>query len=292
MKLRTKFNLVIFGVFAIGSGVLAILSQELLLRNAEIQVQREARQLMESALAVRAYTNQQVRPILLPLMDQTFHSPAVAAFSAIETFHRLNETLPYYSYKEPTLNPTNPRDKADEWQAEIIGRFRADSSLKEIHGTRVVAGKELLYVARPITIRDRACLGCHSTPEAAPASMIKVYGDKGGFGWELNETVGMQIVTVPTEIPKELAYEALQRFLIGLGSVMVVLFIALNLMLSRVVIRPLLNMANSADRISRGELDVEPLISDGKDEIAMLAQSFGRMRDSLEIAMKAMRQRH
>jgi len=291
MKLRTKFNLVIITVFVAGAAALAWLSHSLLIRNAEVQIQREAGQLMESALAVRAYTNQQVRPLLLPQMDQVFHAPAVAAFSAIETFRRLHEKLPYYSYNEPTLNPTNPRDKADTWQSEVIGRFRADPNLKEISGTRVISGKEVLYIARPITIKDPACLTCHSTPAAAPASMLKVYGDQGGFGWQLNETVGMQLVTVPTEVPKQLAYAALKTFLGGLGAVMLVLFIVLNLMLSRLVIRPVLSMANAADRISRGEMDGEPFSRPGKDEISLLAQSFDRMHNSLEIAMKSMRQR-
>lgn len=291
MKLRTKFNLVIFTVFVAGAAVLAWLSHTLLIRNAEVQIQREAGQLMESALAVRAYTNQQVRPLLLPQMDQVFHAPAVAAFSAIETFRRLHEKLPYYSYSEPTLNPTNPRDKADTWQSEVIGQFRANPNMKEITGTRVLSGKEVLYVARPITIRDGACLTCHSTPAAAPASMLKVYGEQGGFGWQMNETVGMQLVTVPTEIPKQLAYAALKTFLGGLGAVMLILFIVLNIMLSRLVIRPVLHMAGAADRISRGEMDAEPFVRSGKDEISMLAQSFERMRNSLQIAMKSMRQR-
>ena len=53
-------------------------------------------------------------------------------------------------------------------------------------------------VTYPLVIRNADCLICHSTPEKAPPSMVALYGSKNGFGWKLNETIGAQIISVPT----------------------------------------------------------------------------------------------
>jgi hypothetical protein len=36
----------------------------------------------------------------------------------------LRKHYPGYDYKEATLSPTNPRDRAAGWEADIVERFR------------------------------------------------------------------------------------------------------------------------------------------------------------------------
>ena len=64
-----------------------------------------------------------------------------------------------------------------------------------------------------------------------------------------------------------------------------VLFIAIDLMLTMLVIRPLNRMSLAADEISKGNLKIEEFDERGKDEVARLAASFNRMKRSLEKAM-------
>ena len=64
-----------------------------------------------------------------------------------------------------------------------------------------------------------ACLTCHSTPEVAPATMIKLYGPANGFGWKLNEVVGAQVVSVPMALPLRNAQHAFYTFM---GSLLAV----------------------------------------------------------------------
>jgi protein-histidine pros-kinase len=45
-------------------------------------------------------------------------------------------------------------------------------------------------------------------------------------------------------------------------------------------------MAAAADKISVGAHDIPELADSGKDEVALLARSFNRMRRSLEKAMQ------
>jgi len=183
------------------------------------------------------------------------------------------------------LNPTNPRDKPVDWEADIISQFRTDPQRKDISGARETPTGTALYLARPIRITDPGCLRCHTTPDLAPPSMVKLYGTANGFGWKQGETVGAQIVSVPMAVSLAKADRAFRTFMASLVLVFVAAFLALNLALSVLIIRPIIRMARSADQLSTGALEVPEFAVKVRDEIASLATSFNRCRRSLEKAM-------
>jgi HAMP domain-containing protein len=285
MGLRLKFNIVLTLVFAAGIAVSAWVSYELLQRNAKQEVLRNAGLMMEAALAIRGYTVSQVKPHLESQLAETFLPQTVPAFAATETFNSLRKKYPDYSYKEATLNPTNPRDRAVEWEADVVNAFRNQAGLGEYMGERMTATGPMLYLARPIQIKDPACLACHSVPSAAPASMIKIYGENNGFGWKHMEVIGAQVVSVPMSLPIKNANAAFMTFMGSLAAIFVVTFIVLNVMLSALILKPITRMSAAADKISQGDFNV-PEFGAGKDEISMLGTSFNRMRRSLQKALK------
>jgi len=116
--------------------------------------------------------------------------------------------------------------------------------------------------------------------------MVKVYGMNNGYGWKLGEVIGAQIVSVPMAVPIEKANQAFYVFMGSLAAVFVTVFIILNAMLSLLIVRPMRTMAAAADKISVGALDTPELAESGKDEVALLARSFNRMRRSLEKALR------
>jgi methyl-accepting chemotaxis protein len=291
MSLRLKFNLSLLAVMLLGLGVSGFFLHDLLQKNAREEVLHEAGLMMESALAIRAYTVDHVRPRLSKLPDDEFMPQTVPAFAATETLATLQKKYPEYGYKEATLNPTNPRDKAEAWEAKIVEGFRADGNLKESHGVRSTNFGPSLYVARPIKITNAACLACHSEPAAAPASMIRTYGDQAGFGWKLNEIVGAQVVSVPMAVPIQRARMTFYTSIGALVAIFFAMFVILNIMLDRLVIKPIVRMSAAADAISGGKFDLAELDVSGKDEVARLAQSFNRMTTSLAKAMQLLRAR-
>ncbi|MDX2220143.1 MAG: DUF3365 domain-containing protein, partial [Burkholderiales bacterium] len=143
-----------------------------------------------------------------------------------------------------------------------------------------------LYLARPIQIKDPACLACHSVPAAAPASMLKLYGENNGFGWKHQEIIGAQVVSVPMDVPIKNANRAFTTFMSSLAAIFAVTFVVLNIMLSLLIVRPIREMSAAADKISTGDFDVPEFMDKGKDEISTLGTSFNRMRRSLQKAMK------
>lgn len=286
MGLRLKFNLVLIAVFAIGIACSAVISRRILLQNAKDEVQRNADLMMESAMAVRAYTVRQIKPNLELQLMRGFLPQSVPAYAATEVFNNLRKKYPEYSYKEATLNPTNPRDKTVEWEADLVTQFRNNAELTETKGERETPNGPSLYGARPIIISDEKCLACHDTVARAPASMIQMYGPANGFGWKHNEVVGAQIISVPMSVPLARADAAFRTFVYSLCAVFLLAFVVLNITLSVMVIRPIVRMSRAADEISTGNLQIPEFAVTSKDEIGVLATSFNRLRRSLEKAMK------
>lgn len=286
MRLILKFNLVFIVVFLAGLGAAGYVSWTLLQQNARDEIVQNAKVVMEAALSTRSYTTHQVRPLLLTQIKYTFLPQTVPAYSATEVVNGLKKNFPEYSYKEATLNPTNPRDRAADWEADVVNQFRGGGDGKELVGERDTPTGRSLYIARPIKVGDPSCLTCHSTVDSAPKTMIERYGPANGFGWRLNEVVGAQIVSVPMAIPIQRAEEAFRVFMISLAAVFVTIGLALNLMLWRMVIHPVVRLSKIADEVSLGNLEAPEFTTRSRDEIGTLAQSFDRMRKSLVQAMK------
>ena len=115
--------------------------------------------------------------------------------------------------------------------------------------------------------------------------MITKYGANNGFGWTLNEVIGAQVVSVPMSVPIENANRAFVTFMASLTGVFVVLFIILNVMLSFLIVRPITDMSDAANEISTGNMNIPEFPDKGRDEMALLAKSFNRMRRSLQKAI-------
>ena len=286
MKLIIKFNLVFISVFLIGLGIAAYVADTLLQQNARAEMQHSARLIMETALATRGYTSSQVGPLLQTQMKYGFLPQSVPAYSAAEVFNGLRKKFPEYSYKEATLNPTNPRNRAVDWETDVVNQFRNNTESSEIIGERDTPAGRLLYIARPIQIRDGACLACHSTVDAAPKTLVDRYGPANGFGWKMNEIIGAQVVSVPTDVPTQRARTAFRTFMLSIAGVFLFVGIVLNAMLLSMVIMPVSRLARLADQVSIGNMDVPDFHVRSRDEIRMLADSFNRMKKSVVQAMK------
>ncbi len=286
MKLLVKFNLVFVIVFAVGLALAATIARTLLREDAKSEVVDRARLLMEKSVVASAYTATQIAPLLETQMKYSFLPQSVPQYAATETLNALRGKYPDYFYKAAMLNPTNPRDRAVEWEADIIAQFVKTPKQNEFVGVRDTPAGPSLYIARAITITNPACLACHSTPAAAPKTLVERYGPNNGFGWTLNEPLGAHVVSVPMTVPLQRADRALGVVVGLLAAVFLLIGLTLNLMLWRLVIRPVSQLSAISDRVSLGELDAPEFSTRSRDEIGVLAESIARMRKSLVHAMK------
>jgi HAMP domain-containing protein len=288
MKIALKFNLLLLLLFIVSLGATYFIARQLLESNARTSVQENARIMMRSALSVRTYTASQIEPLLDGQNHYKFLPQTVPSYAATEYFNSLaaSPDLRDYAYKEATLNPTNPRDRAVEWELDVVNRFRQHPELTELVGEHEGAFGKSLYLAQPLKIKDPACLACHSTVSAAPQTMIDMYGTANGFGWKPDEIIGAQVVSVPQSVAIKRADAIVSKILYLLAGLFVVLFIVLNLMLSALIIQPMKKLGTIADLVSLGKMDAPEFPAKGADEMAVLGQSFNRMRRSLVEAIE------
>ena len=286
MGLRTKFNLVVVAVFILGMAGAGIVSYEVLQRNARQEILNTAGIIMESAMAVRAYTVQEIKPLLTVQIKRDFLPQTVPAYAATTNIHNLRQKYPEYTYKEATLNPTNPASRATDWETTIVEYFRNNSDNHELIGEHETATGPMLYMARPIQIKNTNCLTCHGKVDDAPETMLVRYGRNNGFGWQLNEVVGTQIVSAPMAIPLARAEKTFETFMAALVAVFIGVFVILNLLLQFIVIKPLKKLSAIAHEVSMGKMNVQECEARGNDEITSLAHSFNRMRRSLINALE------
>jgi HAMP domain-containing protein len=285
MSLLLRVNLALAVVFAVSAAITGIVCRSLLQRNAEHEVRAEAELMMDGALAARDYTAQEVEPLLRTQLQTQFLPQSVPFYAATEHFLRLHANRPEYAYQEATLNPTNLRDRATDWQADIIQQFRNEPGAREITGARDTAMGRSLYLARPIRA-SAECLSCHSTVAQAPATVVARYGSSNGFGWQLGDVIGAQVVSVPLASAEARASRAFRAFLASLVAVFVALLLVVNLVLYFLVMRPVRRMAQIADRLSVGDTAAPDFPVAGGAEIAALGRAFNRMRKSLDKALK------
>jgi len=286
MKLIWKFNLVLLGIFALGFVVAGYISYRSLQSNAREEILQNARLMMEAASSSRNYTITQVKPLLETQMKYHFLPQTVPAYAATEQFNELRKKHPDYTYKEATLNPTNPRNRVADWEGDVVNIFRNTSTTSEVIGERDTPAGRALYLSRPIQVKSKSCLDCHSTAEAAPKTMIELYGAANGFGWKMDEVIGAQIVSVPMNVPIERANKTFTTFMGSLAAVFLAIFVLLNVMLYTMVIRRVTRLAGIANNVSLGNMDAGEFKTNSKDEIGILTESMGRMKASLLQAMK------
>ena len=296
IKLGFKLNIFLGVLFLVVTLTIGIILARILQNYAESIVIEQASLLIETMNSVRNYTNTQITPELSSRLEteSLFLPQSIPAYSAREVFEDLRSNNKYdqFFYKEATLNPTNLRDKADRFETEIIQSFRQSSKLPDRdtsdlqqQGFRTVPGGDLFYIARPLIINEESCLRCHGDPQNAPKSQIATYGKDNGFGWNLNEVVGAQIISVPVS---QVVKKAQKLCWLILGQVIGFLLVAillLNLFLKFLITDPINKMSHLSKKLSTGDLDIE-FEQKSKDEIGVLAASLNRLKVSLKMAME------
>lgn len=259
----------------------------LILRHRALEAgSKEARLLLKAAVAVSAFTDEQVFSLTPKLPNDTFFKQVVPFYAANAVFQKMRTDYPLYTFRQPALNPTNPNDRPTPHEVELIGRFRDDPSLTSLDGVRKDEDRTLFYVAHPIRISDAQCLTCHSTPDKAPPAMVVAYGRSNGFGWHLNDTVGMVELSVPITEELRGTTELAATLAVGLFIVCVVIYLALTSTLGVTLVAPLRHLASAAEAASLAGNESVDLPQVGTSELRRLSRSISRLDTSLRKALR------
>ncbi len=286
MRLETRFTGIIGLCFVFGVCTAGYISFRLEARHAREEIKQKADMVLETALAVRAYTADEVAGALRTTDQTDFHAAQVPSFAAQSALRRLSAKLPEYKYRESGLNPTNLNDRATDWEVGLLRQFQADPTRSEVTGEFGEGANRQYFVARPLRMTNPACLQCHSTPEAAPPAMVARYGKANGFGWKMGDIIGLQLVQVATASAEAKAFNSVLVTIGSITSVFVLSAAVMLLLLRRHVTHPLEALTRVALATSLDKPLADRRLSLDEGQFSELQKAIVRLKTSVDHALQ------
>lgn len=157
VKIRAKFNIFLICIFILSISLSGTALSAVLQYRAKEELTSKAMVLFATMNSVRNYTQNQINPRLAPKLEteSAFIPQAIPTFSVREVFEsvRSDEEYKNFFYKDAALNPTNLRDKADEFETQLVNEFRAHPQTKQRFDFRNLPEGKVFYIARPFVIK-------------------------------------------------------------------------------------------------------------------------------------------
>ncbi|WP_321366189.1 DUF3365 domain-containing protein [uncultured Desulfuromusa sp.] len=281
IRMRSILVMGILGLLA--TAVIGITSYKLSVDNALSEAKSKSNIILNYAMASKKYMAQVQKPLVQELIEKDrFYPELMSGFVVARgTFELFKESSPDYIFKQATLDPLNPSNRADADEIEFIKNFDQNPALKSAEGRIIKNGTEVFYFAQPIRTNSANCLTCHGDPYDAPKDQVEIYGDETGYNWEMNDTVAAFVVYIPTAAAIAAAKKlSLTLVLVGSGGILVILLI-LWFFLDRSVVLPIVQLAERTENFSLGEHLDDPIVAKSKDEIGTLSKAIERLRISL-----------
>jgi len=181
-----------------------------------------------------------------------------------------------FRFKAPSLNPRNPRNRADDVERKALEFFSANGSATEF--SFIDEENQQIRYLRPVKM-VKACEVCHGDPATSQSLWNN---DKGqdilGYPMEnhhVGDLIGAFEIITPFDVA--LADLKLENYY-ALGFLVMALFVIGStgyFVMNRIIIAPLTDLALNLQQICGGEGNLRArLNADGKSEFAWVASSF------------------
>lgn len=287
MSIRLRFIIIIGILSMVASIVLAYVSYQFSVKDAMADAQKQGAIVLNMIHSSRQFFKDSQRPLVAELVEEDrFYPEIMSGFVMTRGVWEIFEKrFPGYKYKQATIDPLYPPNKADADEQKLILEFGADKEKKNSEGIMEKKGRQFYYFAKPVLVGDK-CLRCHGAPEEAPKDQLEIYGTESGYHWHNGQVVSTSIVYVPIDAAMAAAKKSATTLFVMGASGIVLLMGVIWLFLSRGVVVPLAQLERKTTQISLGkELD-EEIGLHGKDEIGDLAKAIDRLRISTAKLLK------
>lgn len=200
---KRRFALAVILIYIVSLPIISTITYLILKQNAINYAYNTARLYLITFNATRHYVGDELRPVLQKeLPSGKFILEGMSrSYVAGSITRRVLQDLPGYSFKNASLNPRNPKNKADEFETLIINEFRSRREMKEWKGLIEKQGYNYYVLARAGSPIEEGCLYCHGDPAAAPKEIIKRYGTASGFNMRVGDVLDTLIAYIPVQIP-------------------------------------------------------------------------------------------
>jgi protein-histidine pros-kinase len=292
MSIKLKINLLFLILGILSASIIAVFNYTEARQRIFDDALEKAELISAYAMAARQYTVQTMRPLARKVAgSESFHPEIMGGFFVARAIsEKFGQDKPGYQFKQASTNPVNATNMADSAEMDIIAKFVADRNLKMQKGILQKDGASFFYVAQPV-VAQKGCLSCHSSKAEAPRGRRELYPGEGGYGYAENSVVASFINYVPIqEALQALRLTAFKTMSIGIGSVLVI-FITIWIFINRVIARPVIELTELANEMSRGKRLDQEIKVPNRDEIGALYESFNRMRVSVVKLAKLLKQK-
>ncbi|MGB3211804.1 MAG: DUF3365 domain-containing protein [Desulforhopalus sp.] len=291
MSIRVRFISIIVICSLLATVALAFLSYRFTVKGSLDEARKKGTIVSTFIESSRMFYRNEQRPIVMKIVDKDrFYPNLMSGFALTRgVWDEFTKKLPDYRFKQATLDPLYPPNKADRDEIALIAEFDRNKDLKIKEGILKKNGESFLYFARPIKI-GKGCLRCHGDPADAPKDQIEIYGTKNGYNWKEGATVAAFITYVPIQKALESARKsATVLFFYGLGGI-TLLTLIIWFSFDRYVVAPITRLENRATEISLGKNLNESIVIGTTDEIGSLSRAIDRMRISVVKMMERFKQ--
>jgi HAMP domain-containing protein len=289
MGIRAKFITIISVLSLLATIAIGYTSYMLSRQSAIADAKSKGEMLFNYIEATGLFFGRYQKPLIDELVtDKNKFIPELMSLFAVKRmgYDLFAKSQQGYQFKQATLDPLWPDNKADADERKIIQYFASNPSAKEKEGLVERGGEQFFYTAKPVRIEKDFCLNCHGDADMAPKDQQEIYGTEHGYNWKLNDTVGASMIYVSVTHALATAQQsALKIFFIGIGCLLVTI-ICIWVFLDRGVVGPIIRLSDVAKNISIGKNLCDSAHSDTKDEIGVLANSIDRLRISVNKLLK------
>lgn len=293
MGIRSRFIIIMAVIFGVATLLIGVASYSFSKQNAMQEAKSKGEVIFNYILATRDFYRDKQRPLIMEVFEKDrFYPELMSGFVLTRgTFDIFKKNLTGYEFKQATIDPLYPPNKADGWETELIAKFGGKADLKADEGMMTRQNKEgkeerFFYMARPIRVSEKECLRCHGNVNDAPKDQVEIYGAEHGYNWKMGDTVAAYVVYVSVEEALATAKKsAIVLYLIGAGCLLVAL-IGIWVFMDRFVVNPIVRLSVKAEEISLGKNMEEGVGFKQNDEIGALAAAIERLRMSMVRILK------
>jgi len=281
MSIRVRFILIIGVISLIAATLFAFLSYRFTVNNALEEAKKKGNIVFTFIESSRKFFRDQQRPLVMDIVEKDrFYPTLMSGFAFTRgVWDEFAQELPDYRFKQATIDPLYPPNKADAQELDIIAEFAANKGMKTKEGIMEKEGERFFYFARPVKV-GKGCLRCHGNPDDAPRDQVEIYGQTNGYNWQEGATVASFITYVPIHAAMEEAKKsAITLFLFGLLGI-TLLVVVIWIFFNRSLVKPITMLEARTTEISLGKNLEEKVDHPSNDEIGSLARAIDRMRIS------------
>jgi signal transduction histidine kinase len=283
--LQTKFLAGQGLVMALMVGFFALALNMHLERLMEAEAREKAALILSQVEAVQGYVRATLRPAMYRLLpeDQFVLEAMSTSYITRGVLSDQNLAREAFNYRRVGVGARNPDYEADERERAYIARFEAEPALVRMEEFVEIGGEQHFVTARPQRF-ETSCLRCHGDPAEAPRELLDRYGSSRGFGREVGQLAGIDLVRLKVQRDVGGIRDATFSFALLFAVGILLLFLVIQGFFHRLVVQSLRRVTGVMRRLFPEEAQEAAALPTGEDEIEDILHGFEAFAQHLRLA--------